>query len=88
MGYIDRCEHGLNSSDPNTKCSRNSSGGSVATGYGWTTGIRIPVGTKFLSSPQRLDRLWAHPATFPTGTGGKFHGAKAAEAWDWPLTYN
>jgi hypothetical protein len=28
----------------------------------------------------------AHPASFPTGTGGSFSGGKAARARSWPLT--
>jgi hypothetical protein len=29
---------------------------------------------------------WAHPASYPMGTGGSFPGSKAAGAWSWPLT--
>jgi hypothetical protein len=42
-------------------------------------------GWKFFSSPPRPDRLWAHPASYPMGTGGSFPGGKAARAWSWPL---
>jgi hypothetical protein len=28
----------------------------------------------------------AHPASYPMGTGGSFHGGIAAGAWSWPLT--
>jgi hypothetical protein len=28
----------------------------------------------------------AHPASYPMGTTGSFHGDKAARAWSWPLT--
>jgi hypothetical protein len=28
----------------------------------------------------------AHPASYPVGTWGSFPGAKAAGAWNWPLT--
>jgi hypothetical protein len=27
---------------------------------------------RFFSSPQRPDRLWAHPASYPMATGGFF----------------
>jgi hypothetical protein len=28
----------------------------------------------------------AHPASYPTGTGGSFPGSKATKVWSWPLT--
>jgi hypothetical protein len=30
----------------------------------------------------------AHPASYPTGTGGSFPASKADGAWNWPLTSN
>jgi hypothetical protein len=35
---------------------------------------------RFLSSPQRQDRLWGHQASYPMGTGGSFPAGKAAGA--------
>jgi hypothetical protein len=41
----------------------------------------IPArGTGYFSTPQRADRLWAHPASYPIGIGGDFLGGKVAEA--------
>jgi len=34
----------------------------------------------FSSSPPRPDRVWAHPASYPTGTVGSYAGDKAAGA--------
>jgi len=28
----------------------------------------------------------AHPASYPKGTRGYFHGGKVSGAWSWPLT--
>jgi hypothetical protein len=46
----------------------------------WLDGrVSIPgSGKRFYSTPQRPDRLWAHPSTSPMGTGGSFPGGKAA----------
>jgi hypothetical protein len=68
----------------------------------WTSGIystywaltlyrdQIKVGwsrsKRCFSPPHRPDRLVAHPASYPTGTGGSFPGGKAAGAWSSPLT--
>jgi len=29
---------------------------------------------------------WAHPASYPMGTGASFSGSKAARTWSCPLT--
>jgi hypothetical protein len=34
----------------------------VGMATGWTAGIRFPAGERFLSSPQRPDRLWGPPS--------------------------
>jgi hypothetical protein len=43
-------------------------------------------GKGFLYTPQRPDRLWGHPVSYPMGTGGSFPEGKAAGVWSWPLT--
>jgi hypothetical protein len=53
--------------------SRENSAG-IATGYGLDDrgfGVQVPVGSRIFSSPCSLDWLWAHPASYPMGTGGK-----------------
>jgi hypothetical protein len=70
------------------KRSRCSSVG-IATGYGLDgrgVGVRVPVGSRTFSSPRCPDRLWAHPTSYPMGTGGSFPGDKTAGTWSWPLT--
>jgi hypothetical protein len=60
--------------------SRDSSVG-IATGYeldGRGVGVRVPVGSRILSSPRRPDRLGVHPTSYPMGTGTYFPGGKAA----------
>jgi hypothetical protein len=55
----------------------------IATGYGLDdrgVGVRVPVGSRILSSPRRLDRLWVHATSYPVGTGGSFPRGKAAGA--------
>jgi hypothetical protein len=42
-------------------------------------GVEVPVNSRNLSSPQRPDRLWAHPASYPMGTEDSFPAGKAAE---------
>jgi hypothetical protein len=52
----------------------------IATGYGLDdggVGVRVPVGSRIFCPPCRPDRLWAHPASYPMGTGGHFLGGKA-----------
>jgi hypothetical protein len=34
----------------------------------------VPVGSRILSSPLRPDWLWAHPASYPIGTGTDSRG--------------
>jgi hypothetical protein len=44
-------------------------------------GVRVPVGSGILSSPQRPDRYWgAYPTSCPVGNGGSFPGGKATGA--------
>jgi hypothetical protein len=42
---------------------------------------QLVADVRIFSSPRRSDRLWAHPASYPMGTGGSFPGGKAAGAW-------
>jgi hypothetical protein len=65
---------------------RDSSVG-IATGYGVDDrGSITGRGKTFFCYPQRPDRLWAHSAFYPMGTGDSSSLGKAAEAWSWPLT--
>jgi hypothetical protein len=60
--------------------SRNSVVG-IATSYGLDdggVGVRVPLGSKKFYSPCRPDRLWAHPASYPTVTGVSFSEGKEA----------
>jgi hypothetical protein len=43
----------------------------------WTAGFRFPAKARFFPSPQSPYRLWAHPASYQTGTVGSFPGSKA-----------
>jgi hypothetical protein len=55
----------------------------IATGYGLDdqgVGVRVPVGARIFSSPQRQTGSGVHPASYPMGTGGSFHGDKAVRA--------
>jgi hypothetical protein len=60
----------------------------IVTRDGQGIGVRVPVGTRFFSSPRRPNRLWGPPTSYPMGTGGSFPWGKAAGAWSWPLTSN
>jgi hypothetical protein len=43
----------------------------ITTGYGIEdreVGVRVAVESIIFSSPYRLQRLWAHPASYPMGT--------------------
>jgi hypothetical protein len=55
---------------------------SIATGYGLNdrgVGVRVPLGARiFLFFRVIQIGSWAHPASYPTGTGGSFPGGKAA----------
>jgi hypothetical protein len=54
------------------KSSRNSAVG-IETGYGLDgrgVGVRVPVGAKFFSSPQRSDRFWRPPSLLSNGYRG------------------
>jgi hypothetical protein len=62
--------------------SRDSAVG-IATGYGLDDrgdGVRVPVGSRFLSSPRRPDRLWGQHTLLSNGYRGSFPGGKAAGA--------
>jgi hypothetical protein len=56
----------------------------IATSYGLDdrgVGVRVPVGSRIFSSPNRPDRLWGPPNLPSTGyRGGSFPGGKAAGA--------
>jgi hypothetical protein len=59
---------------------------SIATSYGLDdrgVGVRIPVGSKIISSP-----LWGPPNILFNGYRGFFLRGKAAGAWSWPTTSN
>jgi hypothetical protein len=61
----------------------------IATGYGlddWGVGVRVPVGSRIFSSPNRTDRLRGPPNLQSNGyRGGSFPEGKAAGARSWPL---
>jgi hypothetical protein len=64
---------------------------SIATGYGlvdWEVGVRVPVGSRIITSPCRPDRLWGPTNLLYNGYRELFPGGKAAGAWSWPLTSN
>jgi hypothetical protein len=47
----------------------------IASGYGLDdrgVGVRVPVGSRFFSSPLRPDRLWGPPHLLSNGTGRLF----------------
>jgi len=44
-------------------------------------------GWNIFSLPPWPDRLWAHPVSYPVGSGGPFARVKAAGTWSWPLIY-
>jgi hypothetical protein len=48
--------------------------------YGLNGRGSIPSKGKIFYSPRRPDRLGAHPASYPMGTGGSFPGGNVAEA--------
>jgi hypothetical protein len=53
----------------------------IATGYGLDdrgVGVRVPVGSRILSSPRRPDRLWGPPNLLSNGQGGSFPVVKVA----------
>jgi hypothetical protein len=61
--------------------SRDSAVG-IATGYGLDdqrVGVRVPVGSRIVSSPRRPDRLWG-PPNLSNGYRGSVPGGKAAGA--------
>jgi hypothetical protein len=66
----------------NVYYSRDSAVG-IATGYGLDdrgVGVRIPVGSRILSSSLVQTGSGAHSSSYPVGTGGPFPGGKAAGA--------
>jgi hypothetical protein len=62
----------------------------IATDYGpddRMIGVRIPEGAGNFSLRHRVQTgSGAYPTSYPMGTGGSFHGSKAAGAWSWPLS--
>jgi hypothetical protein len=50
-------------------------------------GVRLPAGTRGVSLLHKFQTgSWAHPASYPKGTGSCFRGGKAGGVWIWPLT--
>jgi hypothetical protein len=41
-------------------------------------GVQVLVVSRIFSSPHHSHRLWAHPASYPLGSGVSFPGGKAA----------
>jgi hypothetical protein len=53
----------------------------IATSYGLDdrgVGVRVPVGSRIFSFPNRQTDSEIHPTSYPIGTGGSFPGGKAA----------
>jgi hypothetical protein len=70
--------------------SRDSSVGTTA-GYELddrSVGVRVALGSRFLSSPQRQDRLWGPPSFLANGYRQFIPNLKDAETRNWPLTSN
>jgi hypothetical protein len=62
----------INSESKDKVTSRDSVVG-IATGYGLDdrgVGVRVPVGSRIISSPRRPDRLWGPPNLLPNGYRG------------------
>jgi hypothetical protein len=51
----------------------------LATGWTAEVGAPVPVGSRILTSPNRPDRLWGHPVSYPVGPGGSFGGGGRPE---------
>jgi hypothetical protein len=49
-------------------------------------GLTAGRGKKIFCSPQHLDWLRGHPASYPVGTRGHFAKGKATWVWSWPFT--
>jgi hypothetical protein len=55
----------------------------------WTTGqigVQVLVGSRISLLYVIQTCSWAHPASYPMGTGGFFPGGKVVDVWSWPLT--
>jgi hypothetical protein len=62
-----------------------------ATDYGlgdWEIGVRVPLVSRFFTSPCGPDRLWGPPNLLYNGYSEFFRRGKAAWALSWPLTSN
>jgi hypothetical protein len=54
---------------------------SIGIATGWTTGVRLPTGTRDFSLLYSVQTgSEAHPASYPMGIGGSFPGGKETEA--------
>jgi hypothetical protein len=56
----------------------------IATDYGlddWEIGVRVPEGSRIITSLCRNDRLWGPPNLLYNGYRELFPGGKAAGAW-------
>jgi hypothetical protein len=66
----------------------------IATGYGLDDrgiGVRVPVGSRIFSFPQRPDRLWGPPSLLSNGYRGEVHhsppiSAKVKKMWIYTST--
>jgi hypothetical protein len=50
----------------------------LGTGYGWTAGVRFPVGARDFSLLHSVQTSFGAYPAYPVGTGGSFLGVKAA----------